>query len=144
MTTKDWEGRKISIEVGLIIFAFGLLGNIYHDDELREVRRAAARTQKRREDEKSEQGKSKSVDKVYMIPQNGLFRLVLYPHYLCEWIEWCGFWIIGGFHCVPARSFLINEITTMIPRARRGYRWYISRFGKEKIGNRKAVLPGLL
>ena len=127
-----------------MIFAAGLLGNIYHDDELREIRRAAARDQKRREEAQAEKGQKKNVDKVYMVPENGLFRVILYPHYLCEWIEWSGFWMIGGLGCVPARNFVINEITTMTPRAVQGWNWYVQRFGKEKIGSRKAVLPGVL
>jgi len=143
-TTKDWEGKILLIEVGMMIFAAGLMGNIYHDDELREIRRAAAREQERKSKENQAQGKLKEVDKVYKIPQNGLFRVILYPHYLCEWIEWCGFWIIGGYGCVPARSFVLNEIATMTPRALMGRRWYVHRFGKEKVGNRKAVLPGIL
>ncbi|MCJ1259424.1 hypothetical protein MMC24_007261 [Lignoscripta atroalba] len=144
VTTKEWEGRVLWIEVGMMIFAAGLLGNIYHDDELREIRRAAARDQKRREEAQAEKGQKKNVDKVYMVPENGLFRVILYPHYLCEWIEWSGFWMIGGLGCVPARNFVINEITTMTPRAVQGWNWYVQRFGKEKIGSRKAVLPGVL
>ena len=128
----------------MMIFAAGLLGNIYHDDELREVRRAAARDQERKSKANQEQGKPKSVDKVYKVPQNGLFRVILYPHYLCEWIEWGGFWMIGGLGCVPARTFVLNEIATMTPRAVAGKRWYLERFGKEKIGSRKAVIPGIL
>lgn len=91
-----------------------------------------------------EQGKPKDVDKVYKVPQNGLFSFILFPHYLCEWIEWAGFWMIGGLGCVPARTFVLNEIATMTPRALLGKRWYVERFGKEKIGSRKAVIPGLL
>lgn len=143
-TTKEWEGRALYIEAGMMIFAAGLLGNIYHDDELREVRRAAARDQERKMKANEEQGKPKGVDKVYKVPRNGLFRFILFPHYLCEWIEWAGFWMIGGLGCVPARTFVLNEIATMTPRALLGKRWYLERFGKEKIGSRKAVIPGLL
>ena len=144
LTTADWAGHKLWIETGLIVFALGFLGNIYHDDELREIRRTAARDMKRREAEKGERRNDKGVDKVYMLPENGLFRVVLHPHYFCEWIEWCGFWMIGGLGCVPARCFVINEISTMLPRALHGKRWYIERFGKEKVGNRKAVIPGII
>ena len=91
-----------------------------------------------------EVGMGGGVDKVYMMPENGLFRLVLFPHYLCEWIEWCGFWMVGGFGCVPARNFVVSEVTTMMPRALQGRRWYIKRFGREKVGSRKAVIPGLI
>lgn len=140
---QDWQGRMINNQVGLMLFAVGLFGNMWHDEELRAIRRAAARQQKLKS-EANDESDSKSVEKVYMIPRNGLFEYCLYPHYLCEWVEWAGFWVIGGLGCIPARSFLINELTTMAPRALSGRRWYIKRFGKEKIGNKAAVIPGIL
>ena len=143
-TKEEWAGTAMRVELGLMIFGIGLLGNMYHDDELREIRRAAARNQKRKQEEKGEKANGKGVDKVYMVPENGLFRSVLFPHYLCEWIEWGGFWMVGGLACVPARSFLVNEITAMLPRALSGKQWYVERFGKEKIGSRKAVIPGII
>lgn len=144
-TTQDeWTGAAMRLELGLMVFAVGLLGNMYHDDELREIRRAAARNQERKQKARGEKGDGKSVEKVYMVPENGLFKLVLFPHYLCEWIEWGGFWMVGGMACVPARSFLINEVATMLPRALDGKQWYVERFGKDKIGSRKAVIPGMI
>lgn len=145
-TDGEWAGKSIGprIEVGMMIFAVGLLANIYHDDELREIRRAAARNQKKRQEQQGEKVGGKRVDKVYQVPENGLFRAVLFPHYFCEWIEWCGFWMVGGLACVPARNFVINEVAAMLPRALRGKQWYIEKFGKEKIGNRKSVIPGVI
>lgn len=143
-SNEDWQGRVLWLELGLLLFAAGFVGNIYHDDELREIRRVAARKQKKKEETQGENGKGKSVDKVYMMPENGLFKFVLYPHYLCEWIEWCGFWMIGGSGFVPGRSFVVNEIAAMLPRALQGKRWYIKRFGKDKVGSRKAVIPGII
>ncbi|MCJ1476624.1 hypothetical protein MMC13_005292 [Lambiella insularis] len=144
-TDAGWAGKYLYIQAGMMIFALGLFGNIYHDDELREIRRSAARQQAKKAKEQNEQGKPKGegVAKVYQIPQNGLFKYILFPHYLCEWIEWCGFWIIGGLACTPARSFVLNEVATMTARASMGWRWYVKRFGREKIGSRKAVIPGL-
>jgi 3-oxo-5-alpha-steroid 4-dehydrogenase 1 len=133
---------------GMMIWALGFVGNIWHDEELREIRRASARNQKARAEaaeESTGKGKAKvNVDKVYMMPENGLFRFVLFPHYLFEWIEWGGFWCMAGLGCVPARNFVLNEITTMLPRALSGKKWYIARFGKEKVGSRKAIIPGIL
>lgn len=141
----DWAGRYAWIQIGMTIWAAGLLGNIYHDDDLREIRRAALRTQKRRaESQDGPDKKGKAVDKVYMMPENGLFRVILYPHYVCEWIEWAGFWMMGGRRCTPARTFLLNEIATMAPRALQGRKWYLNRFGREKVGRRKALIPGLI
>jgi 3-oxo-5-alpha-steroid 4-dehydrogenase 1 len=73
-----------------------------------------------------------------------LFEFVLYPHYLCEWVEWAGFWLIGGMAFVPARNFLLAEIATMAPRAVSGRRWYLEKFGRDKVGDKKAVIPGIL
>lgn len=129
-----------------MIFGAGLLGNIYHDDELREIRRAAARNQKKKQQAVKEGGKAgeDSVEKVYMMPKNGLFQVVLFPHYLCEWIEWGGWWVIGGLSCTPARCFLLNEIAVMLPRALNGRQWYVEKFGKDAVGKRKAIIPGVL
>lgn len=144
-TKEDWEGKAVRIEVGMMIWAVGLMFNMYHDDELREIRRVVGRKQEEKQKAKGEDEKEgKSVQNVYMIPQNGLFRLILYPHYITEWIEWCGFWMVGGWACVPARTFVVNEVSTMLPRALQGKRWYLERFGKEKVGRRKAVVPWVI
>ncbi|KAF1810032.1 3-oxo-5-alpha-steroid 4-dehydrogenase [Eremomyces bilateralis CBS 781.70] len=135
-----WDGRTLQVGVGTVIWAAGLIGNIYHDDVLRDIRRVAMR---KKEDDKA-RGKASDSSKVYQVPEKGLFRYVLYAHYLCEWIEWTGYWVMGGVGCIPARTFVINEITTMLPRATSGKRWYIAKFGKEKIGGRKAAIPGLI
>lgn len=145
---EEWQGQRnaVRVELGMMVWAVGLMANMYHDDELREIRRSAARDQKKRLEAQGEDERKagKRVDKVYKIPVNGLFRAVLYPHYFTEWIEWTGFWMTGGWHCVPARTFIINEISTMLPRAIEGKQWYVERFGKERIGARKAVIPGLI
>lgn len=147
-TAYDWSGRVYTMEVGMVMWGWGLLANAFHDDDLREIRRASARKQRLAAEEKAKkEGKSVeavSVDKVYMIPKNGLFHYVLYAHYFCEWIEWLGFWIVGGWGCMPARAFFINEIFSMLPRALQGYDWYVEKFGKEKVGARKAIIPFVL
>lgn len=141
-TVHDWAGHAYEIEVGLMIWAFGFGMNIFHDDDLREIRRAALRRQ--REQAKKDGKPIEGVNKFYMMPKNGLFHLVLYAHFFCEWIEWAGFWMVGGLHCVPARSFLFNEIASMLPRALQGKKWYVEKFGKERVGKRKAIIPFLL
>lgn len=141
-TVHEWSGRVYQIEIGLVVWGWALLGNMFHDDDLREIRRAALRRQKA---EAEKDGKPiEGVQKFYMMPKNGLFHYVLYAHYFCEWIEWFGFYMVAGWDCTPARTFLINEISTMLPRAIAGRRWYISKFGKERVGKRKAVIPFLL
>jgi 3-oxo-5-alpha-steroid 4-dehydrogenase 1 len=152
-TTQDWAGRLYTIEIGMILWGWGLLLNMYHDDDLREIRRAATRKQRKDAEEKAKK-EGKSVDqvlqtngvaKVYMLPKNGLFHFVLFPHYLCEWVEWFGFWMVGGIkEFTPGRSFLLNEIFAMLPRAVQGWHWYVEKFGRDKVGKRKAVIPGLI
>ena len=130
-TSVDWAGREWAVYTGSAIWALGLAANIWHDDILRSIRRRYSAT-------------GKSVEKIYEIPEGGLLEHVFFPHYLTEWVEWAGWWIIGGWGCDPARIFLINEIATMVPRALQGKRWYVTRFGEEKCRNRKAVVPGIL
>lgn len=152
-TAQDWAGRLYTIEIGMVIWGWGLLSNIYHDDDLREIRRAAARRQKKQAEDKAKaEGKSVdeimreyTIDKVYMIPKNGLFHFVLYAHYLSEWVEWFGFWLVGGLReFTPGRSFFVNEVAVMLPRAVQGWDWYVEKFGRDKVGNRKAIIPGLI
>ncbi|KAG8527925.1 uncharacterized protein KY384_006841 [Bacidia gigantensis] len=143
---KDWFGSALRLELGMMIWALGFVANMWHDDELREIRRAAAAKIEGRQKEKGESEKKggMGVDKVYMMPENGLFHIVLYPHYFTEWIEWCGFWVVGGWDCVPAAIFVMNEVATMLPRAIQGKQWYLKRFGAEKVGARNAVIPWLI
>lgn len=146
-------------ELGIFIWALGFATNIYHDEVLRDIRRPIKKEGVNPEEAEKHKigslgqekigkqisGKEKHcVNKLYKIPQKGLFQFILFPHYLCEWIEWSGWWIAGGSLFFPARTFLINEITTMLPRAIQGRNWYIERFGKEHLAGRRAIIPGLL
>lgn len=45
---------------------------------------------------------------------------------------------------LPAIVFLVNVVATTAARASWGRKWYISRFGLEKVAGRKAVIPGLI
>ncbi|RDA94658.1 hypothetical protein CP533_2415 [Ophiocordyceps camponoti-saundersi (nom. inval.)] len=124
--------------LGVAVFYVGLAANFFHDEQLREIRR------RRRSPSSQSRGRGSMGAKVYEIPKGGLFRYVLYPHYLCEWIEWFGFLMAAGWTCAPAWAFLVNEIFAMLPRAIRGKAWYVDRFGREKVAGRRAIIPGLL
>jgi 3-oxo-5-alpha-steroid 4-dehydrogenase 1 len=140
--THEWTDRSTIVAIGVAVWAIGLSSTIYHDEGLREIRRAAMRHQNQNTSISSKK-EGNSIDKLYLIPQTGLFRFILYPHYLSEWIEWLGFWLVAGTGCVPARSFLINEVATMLPRALQGKAWYVKKFGADRVGSRGAVIPGL-
>lgn len=131
----------------LPVFALGLYGNVCSDLTLFALRRAAARRRAKSE------GKSLhdvSYEKVYAVPEpEGWFKHVMYPHYAMEWLEWTGYWMLGGLAGLgwwgtPALWFLVNEVTIMTPRAVGGWRWYERRFGKKALAGRDVVLPGVL
>lgn len=147
VTKEAWNAQlspfpTLQLAVGVTLFFLGLSANYYHDEELRVIRR---REQQRQERLAKQPGaKPGSVDKHYQIPQAGLFEYVLYPHYLVEWVEWTGFYIACGFNCLPALMFVVNEVAAMLPRAVSGRRWYVAKFGEEKIRSKRAIIPGVL
>ncbi|KAM3542027.1 hypothetical protein ARSEF1564_005059 [Beauveria bassiana] len=131
---------------GLALFYVGLAGNWFHDEELREIRRKERRRQERlraASGTSSSTSSSVKVEKHYEIPQAGLFKYMLYPHYLLEWIEWLGFWVAAGWSCAPARAFFVNEVLSMLPRAVNGKKWYTDKFGEDKIRKKWVVIPGV-
>ncbi|ORY60072.1 3-oxo-5-alpha-steroid 4-dehydrogenase 2 [Pseudomassariella vexata] len=141
MTQAEWKAQNSSVLqffIGLVIFYVGLISNYFCDEELREIRR-----QKQRRQEKLARDGQKSIQKHYSVPENGLFRYMLYPHYFMEWIEWTGFWVATGFSCTPARCFLLNEFFAMLPRAVNGAKWYKEKFGEDKIKGKWVVIPGV-
>lgn len=140
-TRGEWSARVPTAQfaLGLGVFYVGLVANYYHDEELREIRRRKGR----RAGAAKGKGGEKGVDKHYEIPEAGLFKVMLYPHYFMEWVEWFGFWMAAGWGCVPARCFVVNEIAAMLPRAVSGRKWYAEKFGEERIKGRWAVIPGV-
>lgn len=127
--------------IGLALFFLGLAGNIASENELFALRRGAAKRKAKSE------GKAQiTYDKVYVIPPaSGWFKYVLSPHYVLEWLEWTGYWILGGGLGLgwntPALWFLINEVATMSPRAVRSRKWYEKKFGKRAVAGRGGVAP---
>lgn len=149
VTEEAWRAQlspspNLQFAVGFTLFYLGLAANFYHDDELREIRRREQQRQERLAKQQGAAGKPGTVAKHYQIPQAGLFKYVLYPHYLVEWVEWTGFYIACGFSCMPALMFVLNEVSAMLPRAVKGRAWYVEKFGQEKIGKKKAIFPGIL
>lgn len=151
MTAEAWKSQSSvpQFAAGLLVFYAGLASNFFHDEELREIRRREQRRQDKIRAEQAklgdgDKGEQKVVAKHYAIPEAGLFRYMLFPHYFCEWVEWFGFWMAAGFTCVPARAFFVNEVFSMLPRAVNGKKWYVDKFGADKVGKKWAVLPGVV
>lgn len=133
--------------IGMCLFITGLGGNITAEWHLFELRRGAAKRKAKSE------GKAKiTYDKVYVVPEaKGLYKYVLHPHYSLEWMEWTGYWVLGGAWGMgwtwpgsAAALFVLNEMASMTPRAVDGLKWYEKKFGKRAVGRRKAVVPGLI
>lgn len=85
--------------IGIPLFAIGLSGNIHAETTLFRLRREEAhRRQKSQSQSKQPEGTPKKsiYDKVYVIPPpTGVFRAILFPHYVFEWLEWLGFLLMG-------------------------------------------------
>ncbi|KAF5330388.1 hypothetical protein D9619_005466 [Psilocybe cf. subviscida] len=166
------SGIRPQFYIGLAIWALGLVGNIYHDEILMNIRRKAQLKGKGRDDG--------AKGEHYSIPTGGLYRWVSYPNYLCEWIEWLGFAIAAGPfpfdlshinlatlaasllnvqtykdlintpasnfapNLSPPWIFLVSEVLLMLPRAYRGHQWYHTKFGDSYPKERKAAIPFIL
>jgi 3-oxo-5-alpha-steroid 4-dehydrogenase 1 len=131
--------------LGFVLFFGGLAGNIIAENKLFSLRRGAAKRKA-----KSEGKAVVTYNKVYVIPPaEGVYSYVLYPHYVLEWFEWAGFWILGGAWGLgwgnrsAALWFVIAEIAAMLPRAYDGKKWYEGKFGKRAVAGRAGAIPML-
>jgi 3-oxo-5-alpha-steroid 4-dehydrogenase 1 len=156
------------------VWAAGFAGNVYHDEILLNIRRKAIAKGKAKELENGQPAPQPH----YAIPHGGLYSILSFPNYFCEWVEWFGFALaaspIPNFALLPGAGvllaaaggaqftemgqllapfvdsvsppwvFLFVEITTMVPRAVRGHRWYHQRFKESYPRERRAVVPWLL
>lgn len=155
--------------IGLVLWAVGFAGNIIHDEILLNIRRHA----KSKGKAKDAAGTAKAPGEHYAIPHGLLFRFISYPNYFCEWVEWLGFAVAADprlVHAVasgnislptwatvihgppsaffpllsPPWIFFVTEILLMFPRAYRGHRWYLNKFGDNYPKERKIIIPFLL
>lgn len=98
MGTKFWLG------VGL--WGVGLVGNVLHDEVLIGIRRAKVRENSNKMKEEGKARKGIPPSERYAVPYGGLYALISYPNYFCEWIEWLGFAIAAtSFASSSAHSF---------------------------------------
>ena len=68
---------RVKYERGLI--------TVYHDEILNDLRRTPAKRLITHHDKEEEKDK-KAGNGRYAIPRGGLFKLVSFPNYLCEWL----------------------------------------------------------
>jgi len=106
---------------GMILFLGGMLINWQSDDMLIHLR--------------------KPGETGYLIPQQGLFRLISCPNHFGEMIEWSGFALMTW--STPALSFAVWTLVNLVPRAIHHHRWYQSAF-PDYPEKRKAFIPFIL
>lgn len=145
---------SVGVALGILMYAGGLAGNVWHDQVLLALRRTPR-----------DGASVRTASSDYRIPYGGLYRWISYPNYLCECrcaaahagIEWSG-WALCCLCTLPhARAplvsqapvlFVLIEIAVMLPRAVRGHRWYHAQFGTTPRGaypaERRAVVPFLV
>lgn len=123
--TLDWFNDPRFL-IGMAIYAVGFTLNIQSDAILRNLR-------SREEVARGE--------KVYRIPQGGLFRYVTNPSYFSELLSFTGFaiatWSLG------AVFVLLVSAANLIPRAFQVHRWYKERF-PDYPADRKVLIPFVL
>jgi len=113
--------------IGMLIYFTGFILNVHSDSIVRNLRSK----------EEVERG-----DKVYRIPQGGLFKYVTNASYLTELISFTGFaiatWNLG------AVFVLLVSAANLVPRAFQQHKWYVEKFGDEYPKDRKVIVPFLI
>ena len=124
--TNEWLTDPRFI-IGLSIYFIGFILNVHSDAIIRNLRSK----------EEVERG-----DKVYRIPQGGLFKYVTNPSYFSEIISFLGFaiatWSLGAVFVLAVTA------ANLIPRAFQTHKWYKKKFGDEYPANRKVLVPFII
>ncbi|NRB37391.1 MAG: DUF1295 domain-containing protein [Pseudomonadales bacterium] len=124
--THDWLTDPRFI-IGISIYLIGFTLNLHSDNIIRNLR------------SKEEVARG---DKVYRIPQGGLFKYVSSPSYFTELLSFIGFaiatWSLG------AVFVLLVSAANLIPRAFQTHKWYQEKFADEYPKKRKVLIPFIL
>ena|SRR5579862_643574 len=108
--------------LGFALFLGGWLANVSSDYHLQSIRR-----------KKQDRGE-------YVLPEWGLYKYIVSPNYASEMVEWTGYALMMGKE--SSWVFVLWTFCNLAPRARTNLYWYREKFG-EKVGNRKALIPGI-
>lgn len=121
--THDWFSDPRFL-IGMAIYAFGYLMNIHSDAIIRNLR------------SKDEVARG---EKVYRIPEGGLFKFVSNPSYFTELISFTGFaiatWSLGALFVLAVSA------ANLIPRAFQVHQWYLEKFPDDYPRDRKVLIP---
>lgn len=120
--TLEWLADPRFI-IGMAIYAFGFIMNVHSDAIIRNLR------------SKEEVARG---EKVYRIPQGGLFKYVSNPSYFTELLSFAGFaiatWSLG------AVFVLLVSAANLVPRAFQIHKWYKDRFA-DYPKERRVLIP---
>ncbi len=123
--TPEWLSDPRFI-VGMAIYLCGFVLNIHSDAIIRNLRSK----------EEVESG-----EKIYRIPEGGLFRYVTNPSYFTELVSFTGFAIATWS---PGALFvLVVSAANLVPRAFQVHRWYQEKF-PDYPAERKVLVPYIL
>ena len=96
---------------GIALWAAGFVGNVYHDEILLNIRRKAIAKGKSKELDGDEK---KAQRPHYAIPHGGMYSLISFPNYFCEWVEWFGFALaaapLPAFALLPSATALLAAV----------------------------------
>lgn len=118
----DLINNWLRVWIGVSLWVFGFLSNIYHDNILFSLRKT------------TESGE-------YAIPFGGLYSLISCPNYFSESIEWVGYAILCW--SAPSLCFALSSMANLFPRACSAHQWYRKKFDNYPT-DRKAVVPFIL
>lgn len=110
---------NIQILIGFVLFGIGQIGNFYHHLILNKLRKESSG---------------------YFIPEKGLFRFLVCPHYFFELISWFGLAIGSGF--IDAFFILFIMTCYLMGRSEITKEWYLNKFPNFP-NTRKRIFPFL-
>lgn len=117
----ELEFSNFRISFGIILFILGQIGNFIHHKILYDLRQ-------------------NTNEKKYFIPEKGMFKILICPHYFFELISWFSIAFISSF----VDTYFIFYIMTfyLMGRSYRTKEWYLEKFPNFP-RNKKRVIPFL-
>jgi 3-oxo-5-alpha-steroid 4-dehydrogenase/Insulinase (Peptidase family M16) len=95
-----------------MLWALSFAGNLYHDEILLNIRHKAIAKGKTKELDSSKEGQKMACQLYDMIPHGGLYTLISFPNYLCEWVKWFSFALMAS----PIPDFaLLMSANSLLP-----------------------------
>ena len=123
--TPEWLSDPRFI-IGVAIYACGFLLNLQSDSIIRNLR---------------SRDEIESGEKIYRVPEGGLFKYITNPSYFSELMSFTGFaiatWSLG------AVFVLLVSAANLIPRAFQVHRWYQEKF-PDYPSERKVIIPFII